>query len=171
MVTIRTFLAVAAVKKWELHQMDVHNAPRCWFVKLAGALRAYGFLQSYSDYSLFTYSRDKDLGPLKYFLGRKVALSTEGIFLNQRKYALGIVSETGLQFTLHLAQNPVFHKRAKHIDIDYHFVRDAIMDCLIATSHVSTNEQLPDIFTKALGVSQFTYIRCKLDIIDLHAPI
>lgn len=26
MVTVRTFLAVASIKKWELHQMDVHNA-------------------------------------------------------------------------------------------------------------------------------------------------
>ena len=26
MVTVRTFLAIAATKGWELHQMDVHNA-------------------------------------------------------------------------------------------------------------------------------------------------
>ena len=26
MVTVRTFLAVATAKGWELHQMDVHNA-------------------------------------------------------------------------------------------------------------------------------------------------
>lgn len=25
MATVRTFLSVATIKKWELHQMDVHN--------------------------------------------------------------------------------------------------------------------------------------------------
>ena len=33
------------------------QAPRCWFTKLVFALKEYGFLQSYSDYSLFTYTR------------------------------------------------------------------------------------------------------------------
>lgn len=33
------------------------QAPRCWFVKLANSLRAYGFRQSYFDYSLFTYQK------------------------------------------------------------------------------------------------------------------
>ena len=35
------------------------QAPRCWFVKLVTALKDYGFLQSYSDYSLFTYTHHK----------------------------------------------------------------------------------------------------------------
>ena len=38
----------------------------------------------------------KDMGKLKYFLGIEVARNSEGIFLSQRKYALDIVSETGL---------------------------------------------------------------------------
>ncbi|KAL5713812.1 hypothetical protein ACHQM5_015857 [Ranunculus cassubicifolius] len=33
------------------------QAPRCWFAKLVSALKGYGFLQSYSDYSLFTYTK------------------------------------------------------------------------------------------------------------------
>ena len=33
----------------------MRQAPRCWFANLAAVLTSYGFKQSYSDYSLFTY--------------------------------------------------------------------------------------------------------------------
>ncbi|KAG7578454.1 Retrotransposon gag domain [Arabidopsis thaliana x Arabidopsis arenosa] len=423
MTTIREFLKIAAVKRWEVHQMDVHNAflhgdleeevymrlplgfvsqdkskvcrlkkslyglrqaPRCWFAKLAAALKGYGFAQQVADYSLFTLERGfmqlfvlvyvddlliggndlngiqefkgylsdecfhmKDLGPMKYFLGIEVSRSPDGFYLSQRKYALDIVTECGLlgcqpvstpleqnhklpddegefyedveryrrlvgrlvyltftrpdlsyvvhmlaqfmhqprakhwaavirvvrylkgcpgqgivlsadsdlqltsycdsdfstcslsrrsatgfivmlgdspiawktkkqdvvsfssaeaeyramSFTarelkwnrellgcfgvshpqamrlycdnkaaLHIAANPVFHERTKHIERDCHFIRDEIQDGSLVTAHLTTTEQPADIFTKALGSQQFAYLRRKLGMYNLHAP-
>ncbi|KAJ9548782.1 LOW QUALITY PROTEIN: hypothetical protein OSB04_021325 [Centaurea solstitialis] len=74
------------------------------------------------------------------------------------------------QSALHLAKNPVFHERTKHIEVDCHFIRDAIQDGIITPSHVSTNCQLADIFTKALGKHQFDFLLSKLGICNPHAP-
>ena len=51
---------------------------------------------------------------------------------------------------LHMTVNPVFHARSKHIELDYHFIQERIVLGQLVTRHVSSVNQLADIFTKAL---------------------
>ena len=50
-----------------------------------------------------------------------------------------------------LAENPKFHKRSKHIDITYHFIRECIRDKKVTVAFVKSVEQLIDGLTKRLN--------------------
>jgi histone deacetylase 1/2 len=54
----------------------------------------------------------------------------------------------------YLSANPVFHARAKHIEIDFHFVRERVLRKQLQVRFISTRDQLADGFTKALPVAK-----------------
>jgi hypothetical protein len=121
-----------------------------------------------------------ETGPLISWKSKKqqtVALSTceaeyvalavatqEAIFLRQLYADMSGLDKTEMVVTLNadnqgaiaLAKNPVHHQRSKHIDIKYHFVRQAVQNEIVKLSYVPTDCNLADVFTKPVS-------RAKLD--------
>ncbi|KAK4391421.1 hypothetical protein Sango_1919900 [Sesamum angolense] len=63
---------------------------------------------------------------------------------------------------IHITKNLVFHEHTKHLDMDFHIVRDKFRDGVIQPTFISSKLQLVDIFTRPLAASSFLILRSKL---------
>src|ERR1700728_995295 len=59
------------------------------------------------------------------------------------------------QGAIALAKDNKFHARTKHIDIRYHFIREAVENGKINMQYIPTNDNIADIFTKPLAKAKF----------------
>jgi hypothetical protein len=69
---------------------------------------------------------------------------------------------------IRLADNLVEHSRTKHIDIRHHLLRDHQQKGDIDIYHISTENQLADIFTKPLDEKRFCRLRSELNVLGLR---
>ena len=72
------------------------------------------------------------------------------------------------QSAITLSKNPVHHNRTKHIDTRYHFIRQCIEDKNIEIVFIRTENQLADIFTKALGRMKFLEMRSRIGVCNIR---
>ena len=68
----------------------------------------------------------------------------------------------------HIAENPVFHNRTKHLDLDCHYARDRLLEGFLQTHHLRSSLQIADIITKPLGGQQHNHLISSWDLCIIH---
>eukprot|EP00253_Pinus_taeda_P031617 PITA_31617 len=68
------------------------------------------------------------------------------------------------QSAIQLCKDPAQHQRSKHIELHMHFIRKLIHDHVLEVQYCSTDDQVADIFTKALTEAKFTKLRYMLGV-------
>ena len=72
------------------------------------------------------------------------------------------------QGAIAVAHNPVNHKRTKHIDVKYHYVRDAVESGMIELRYCRSSDMVADALTKALARDQFEGLRAQMGLIPIE---
>jgi len=77
--------------------------------------------------------------------------------LQQDRYLLYCDSQS----VIHLSKNSIFHSRSKHIDVRYHWIRDALDEKLLQIEKIHTDDNDSDMMTKTLPMQKLEICRRK----------
>ncbi|KAB2602612.1 hypothetical protein D8674_003617 [Pyrus ussuriensis x Pyrus communis] len=171
-------LQPSSVCKLHKSLYGLKQAPRAWYDRLFQALISLGFTNSTSDCSLFVKLQPSPVLVLKQHTVARSSTEAEYRSLAHTAAELTwickIFRDVALPLTIiptlwcdnvsavSLASNPVFHARTKHVEIDYHYIRELVLAKLLQVHYLNTQSQLADIHTKSLSKARFHLLRSKL---------
>jgi len=72
---------------------------------------------------------------------------------------------------IQIATNHVFHERTKHVEVNYHFIQEAVDTHVISLPHISTDLQIADVLNKSMTRQRHQFLVGKLMLLDHLASI
>eukprot|EP00253_Pinus_taeda_P009593 PITA_09593 len=98
--------------------------------------------------------------------------SKEAVWLQRLCSSMGLVQgaigiDCDSQSAIFLAKNPAYHSKTKHIDVQYHFVRDMIEDKKVLLVKVDTLKNTTDALTKYVSSENFSWCRETIGVAGL----
>jgi hypothetical protein len=98
--------------------------------------------------------------------------SKEAVWLQRLCSGIGLVQQAvrldcDSQSAIFLAKNPAYHSKTKHIDAQYHFVRDMAEEKKVLLEKVDTLKNVADSLTKSVSTEKFSWCRVTMGIIAL----
>jgi hypothetical protein len=98
--------------------------------------------------------------------------SKEAIWLQRLCLGIGLVQQVvsidcDSQSAMFMAKNPAYHSKTKHIDIQYHFVRDMVEEKKVLLMKVDTLKNVVDSLTKSVSTKKFSWCRVSMGIVPL----
>eukprot|EP00253_Pinus_taeda_P033011 PITA_33011 len=98
--------------------------------------------------------------------------SKEAVWLQRLCSSMGLVQgairiDCDSQSAIFLAKNPAYHSKTKHIDVQYHFVRDMIEDKKVLLVKVDTLKNTADALTKSMSSKKLFWCRETMGIVGL----
>ena len=95
--------------------------------------------------------------------------SKEAVWIQRLCSGIGLVEqavriECDSQSAIFLVKNPTYHSKTKHIDVQYHFVRDIIQENKVSLMKVDTLKNVADSLTKSMSTKKFSWCRGSMGI-------
>ena len=69
--------------------------------------------------------------------------------------------------TIALSKKHVFHRKSKHIETQFHFIRELVMNGEISLQFCKSQDQLAYIFIKPFTQDTFEFLRQQLGVVDV----